>query len=64
MNQEIGKIVVSHRRAVVEESMLEVNRGDVVTGIVKVTSRNCAPRKQPPHLHIRNIGYQALRRFR
>jgi small subunit ribosomal protein S1 len=35
VNQENQKIVVSNRRAVVEDSMTEVARGDVVTGIVK-----------------------------
>jgi small subunit ribosomal protein S1 len=36
VNQETNKLVVSNRRAVVENSMTEVKRGDVVTGIVKV----------------------------
>lgn len=36
VNKEIGKLVVSHRRAVVESHMESVSRGDVVTGIVKL----------------------------
>lgn len=36
VNQENNKLVVSNRRAVVENSMTEIKRGDVATGIVKV----------------------------
>jgi small subunit ribosomal protein S1 len=36
VNKEIGKLVVSHRRAVVESHMESVSRGDVVTGVVKL----------------------------
>ena len=36
VNQENNKLVVSNRRAVVENSMTEIKRGDVVSGIVKV----------------------------
>lgn len=35
VNQDTNKLVVSNRRAVVEEQMKELSRGDVVTGIVK-----------------------------
>jgi len=35
VNQDNNKLVVSNRRAVVENSMTEVKRGDVVSGIVK-----------------------------
>lgn len=38
VNQDNNKLVVSNRRAVVENSMTEVKRGDVVSGIVKVSS--------------------------
>ncbi|EED90306.1 RS1, ribosomal protein 1, partial [Thalassiosira pseudonana CCMP1335] len=35
VNQEDNKLVVSNRRAVVEEQMAELSRGDVIDGIVK-----------------------------
>ncbi|KAL3804188.1 hypothetical protein HJC23_013707 [Cyclotella cryptica] len=35
VNQEENKLVVSNRRAVVEEQMAELSRGDVIEGIVK-----------------------------
>ncbi|KAL7519959.1 hypothetical protein ACHAWX_004713 [Stephanocyclus meneghinianus] len=35
VNQEENKLVVSNRRAVVEEQMSELSRGDVIEGIVK-----------------------------
>lgn len=35
VNQEMNKLVVSNRRAVVEQQMSELSRGDVVTGMVK-----------------------------
>ena len=38
VNQENNKLVVSNRRAVVENSMTEIKRGDVVSGIVKVST--------------------------
>ena len=38
VNQENSKLVVSNRRAVVQNSMTEIKRGDVVSGIVKVST--------------------------
>jgi len=35
VNAETGKLVVSNRRAVLEEEMKELSRGDVVNGVVK-----------------------------
>jgi len=35
VNQETNKLVVSNRRAVVEDQMKELSRGDVVQGVVK-----------------------------
>mmetsp|Transcript_40404 Transcript_40404/g.59072 ORF Transcript_40404/g.59072 Transcript_40404/m.59072 type:complete len:417 (-) Transcript_40404:220-1470(-) len=35
VNQEANKLVVSNRRAVVEEQMSDLSRGDIITGIVK-----------------------------
>ncbi|CAM9523631.1 unnamed protein product [Heterosigma akashiwo] len=35
VNAETGKLVVSNRRAVLEEEMKELSRGDVVDGVVK-----------------------------
>lgn len=35
VNTEINKIVVSNRRAVVEQQMKELSRGDVIQGVVK-----------------------------
>lgn len=35
VNQEMNKLVVSNRRAVVEQQMSELSRGDVVQGMVK-----------------------------
>jgi len=35
VNQETNKLVVSNRRAVVEDQMRELSRGDVVQGVVK-----------------------------
>lgn len=35
VNNETGKLVVSHRKAVVEEQMADLSRGDVVNGVVK-----------------------------
>jgi small subunit ribosomal protein S1 len=35
VNQESNKLVVSHRRAVVEQQMRQLSRGDVVQGVVK-----------------------------
>lgn len=35
VNNETGKLVVSHRKAIVEEQMADLSRGDLVNGIVK-----------------------------
>uniref|UniRef100_A0A7S2H459 S1 motif domain-containing protein n=1 Tax=Helicotheca tamesis TaxID=374047 RepID=A0A7S2H459_9STRA len=35
VNQEANKLVVSNRRAVVEEQMADLSRGDIINGIVK-----------------------------
>lgn len=35
VDQENNKLVVSNRRAMVEDSMVEIKRGDVVQGIVR-----------------------------
>lgn len=35
VNQEANKLVVSHRRAVVEQQMADLSRGDVIQGMVK-----------------------------
>jgi small subunit ribosomal protein S1 len=35
VNQENNKLVVSHRKAVVEQQMADLSRGDLVTGLVK-----------------------------
>jgi small subunit ribosomal protein S1 len=36
LNREAGKVVVSHRRALVDSQMESMSRGDVVSGIVKL----------------------------
>lgn len=36
LNKENGKLVVSHRRALVDSQMESMSRGDVVTGLVKL----------------------------
>ena len=35
VNQEANKLVVSNRRAVVEQQMSELSRGDIISGVVK-----------------------------
>jgi len=35
VNQEDGKLVVSNRRAVVDQQMSDLSRGDIITGVVK-----------------------------
>jgi small subunit ribosomal protein S1 len=36
LNRESGKVVVSHRRAMVDSQMESMSRGDVVSGVVKL----------------------------
>jgi len=36
LNRETGKLVISHRRAMVDTQMDSMSRGDVIVGIVKL----------------------------